>query len=454
VRILMVSPYAPIRDGIAAYALQTVRQLRRQGNEVDAVSPVPSAARYHLRLTGWRGPLALARMTPEYDRVIVQFHPDMFYPRGCLPAERVAVSLGLALALRRSRRSEVVVHEIDYNRLVAPLQRRAFRTFLDAAGTITVHTKTERARLARALGLPMSRIGVREHNADFEAGTHHDRSSARASLGIPSDAHVFLCIGFLQPHKGFDRALRAFAALRSAASRLYVVGSVRVDEPEYALHAAELRALAEATPGAELRNGYLTDELFDRWIVAADTVVLPYRLIWSSGVMGRAALLHRPVIASNVGGLRDQAPEGTVLVDSDAELLAAMRHAVGGDPGAALPAGPAAAAAPRFRAPAGATAEAILSLVRARASEIRQGSGLPDLGERAGRPSEDRLVALAPLQPPTAGRSGSRLRRDLKRAVARLTRWEIDPLVQHVNALHAAVLEALSGDRSGDSGHG
>jgi hypothetical protein len=40
-RILMVSPYPPIRDGIAAYAVQTVAALRREGHEVEVPPPGP-----------------------------------------------------------------------------------------------------------------------------------------------------------------------------------------------------------------------------------------------------------------------------------------------------------------------------------------------------------------------------------------------------------------------------
>ena len=52
------------------------------------------------------------------------------------------------------------------------------------------------------------------------------------------------------------------------------------------------------------------------FIVAADTVVLPYRHIWSSSVAERAAMFDRPVIATKVGGLADQLadhPAGRVL---------------------------------------------------------------------------------------------------------------------------------------------
>ncbi|HEY6591795.1 MAG TPA: hypothetical protein VI751_12315, partial [Actinomycetota bacterium] len=72
-RILMVSPYPPIRDGIAAYAVQSVAALRREGHEVEVLSPGPSAAHHHLDLHGPRGPLVLARRVRGYDKVIIQF---------------------------------------------------------------------------------------------------------------------------------------------------------------------------------------------------------------------------------------------------------------------------------------------------------------------------------------------------------------------------------------------
>jgi glycosyltransferase involved in cell wall biosynthesis len=446
-RVLMVGPYPPWRDGIAAYALQSVKRLRAEGHDVEALSPLPSAAQHHLDLAGWRGPLALAKRVAGYDLVVLQFHPDVFYPQGCLPWERIAISLGLAEALRRARRSEVVLHEVDYNRLAIPTQRRAFRRFLLAASTVEVHTEAERGRLARAAGLTASRIQLRIHEGDFVARTRLDRAAARASLGIPQESHVFLCIGFIQPHKGFDRAVRAFAQLGSSAARLYVVGSVRLDEPEYTVHLAELRALVERAPGAQLVTGYLTDELFDRWIVAADTVVLPYRMIWSSSVLGRAAVLGRPVIAADVGGLRDQAPPGTALVASDEELLAAMRRALG-EPTGAEGVGAVDTSAPderHYPTLRGDAPGMVGQLVRERAAEIRRQAGMVEVGDASGsgpRPY-DRLVALPPLTGPAIGPS-SRGRRFVKLVVHRLTRWEVDPIIRQVNALHAAVLQALT----------
>ena len=85
--------------------------------------------------------------------------------------------------------------------------------------------------------------------------------------------------------------------------------------------------------GPELRFGYLSDEDFDRWIVASDALVLPYRDGWSSNVMERGILYDRPVIMSNVGGMSEQGTNrpGVTLVDDDTALLAALRLVATGE---------------------------------------------------------------------------------------------------------------------------
>ena len=79
-RILMVSPYPPIRDGIATYAVQEVAAL------LDAATTSRCSRRGRRprtttsRCAARAGPLALAKRVRRYDRVIIQYHPDVFYP--------------------------------------------------------------------------------------------------------------------------------------------------------------------------------------------------------------------------------------------------------------------------------------------------------------------------------------------------------------------------------------
>lgn len=431
--ILVVAPYPPMRDGIGAYALQQVARLRAQGDRVEVLSPLPSAAHHHLELVGWRGPLALGKRIRRYDRVIVHFYLDLFYPQPLDRRLKAAITVELIAAFRLARHLTVLVHEIDYSWGRRQPMRRLARAMLTSADRLEVHTASEQDALARAFGIPPSSITITEHGANFVRRSSLTKEEARKELGIPADCFVFLCIGFIQPHKGFDRAIRAFGRLGDAGCRLYVVGSLRVAEPEYVAHLEELCRLGEATAGVEVRSEYLSDGRFDDWIVAADAVVLPYRLIWSSSVLERARLYERPVIAADMGGLRDQADDGVTLVSDDVELRAAMHRAVGHQLQESDPTDP-------FVLPEAVSADAVMRTVRRRAAsrrpQQRPGQGSPHPPPSAAAP----LLRVAPLGPPVIA-SRSRVRLAIKRALHRVTWWQVAPVVDQANALRSAMLE-------------
>ncbi len=484
-RILMVTPYPPLRDGIANYAAQEVKALRGAGHDVEVLSPGPSAAHHHLDLRGPRGPLALARRVRDYDRVIVQFHPDVFFPPGAGPALRAATMAGLVAAFAAARHVEVRVHEVDYSwgRARPPMAALA-RSLWRRVDRITVHTEPERTAFEAAFGLAAGTVELVGHGANFERRTALDRPAARRALGVGADELVFVSIGFLQPHKGFDRAIRAFGDLGRHGCRLDVVGSVRVTEPDYVAHRDELARLAAATPGVRLHEGYVSDETFDRWLVAADVVVLPYRHIWSSSVLERAATFDRRVIATDVGGLADQAGEGVELVADDAGLARAMAAAAeaagvnvpsasrrpGADtsPAGALRDGgdllgvhgrgvrvaepwPVAVAGERGPDPVVLQAE-----VRRRAAARRRddapppaGGGTEALPSRGDGGRLARLPAFS-LPEPVSSRP---LGRVAKKVVHRGAYWLVAPLVRQLNEARAALLDDLRA-LGAQEGHG
>ena len=449
-RVLVVTPYAPFRDGVSAYALQSVAALRRQGDDVEVLSPGPSAAHHHLDLGRPRGALALARRVSGYDRVVIQYHPDFYYRTPPTTGSLLAGHLALQAAFRAAKHTDVVVHEVDHRwGRGSTAQAVAARMLWRAPDRIYVHTEAERRAFVDAFRVPPDRVHLREHGSDFTRRTSLSRERARASLRIARDEFAFLSIGFIQPHKGFDRALRAFGALGLAGCRLDVVGSVRLEDAAYLAHLHDLEALADATPGARVHAGYVSDEMFDRWLLASDAVVLPYRHIWSSGVLERAALYGRPVIATRVGGLADQAAAhpGATVVDSNAELAAAMLAAAGDRARV-----PVVGAAP-WQTPDGATGPALRAVVQdavaeraaaRRRAESRHHRAATD----GGRPRPASVVLSAPLRqvppfvlpPPTSARG---LARALKWGVRRLTGWQIEPLAAQANSLRAASICAL-----------
>lgn len=451
-RILYVAAYPPLRDGIAAYAVQDVARLRRAGHHVEVLSPGPSAAHHHLDLRGPRGALALAKRVRAYDRLVVQFHPDFFFPVPCSDGMRAATASALAAAFRAARSTEVVVHEVDYRhgsgRSPGAVASRAMWRAVDR---VLVHTPEEQARFLGAFRVRSERVELTAHGAAFVPRTSHDRTTARVSLGIPLDRTVFLAIGFIQPHKGFDRAVRAFQGIDPERAWLFVVGSLRVEDAAYVAYLDELRALVDDTPGVTLEEGFVSDELFDRWLVAADIVVLPYRHIWSSGVLERAALFETPVIVTAVGGLRDQVAgrDGVTVVEDDRGLAAAMRKAAGMD--VAVGSSPWPQDGPELR-------ERLQAEVVARAARRRGGPVRRLGGSARGRHASASAAvrSLPPLSPPApvSERWGVT---PVKRVVRRAAGWMLDPVYWQVNALRDRTIRALDdvdASRPEDTGEG
>lgn len=443
----MVTPYPPIRDGIATYAAQSVRGLRAEGHDVEVLSPGPSAAHYHLDLVGNRGALALGKRLPRYDKVIVQFHPDFFYPLPSSVRDRVEVGLALTAAFRLAHEVEVVVHEIDYRhgRLRSP-DGYAARALWHSVDRILVHTEGERRDFAKAFGVSPKRVQLAPHGALFVRNTRYDRVGARETLDIPIGSVMFLAIGFIQESKGFDRAIAAFTGLGARGARLDVVGRSRLGEggDGYENH---VDVMAAATAGVHRHKGFVSDELFDRWIVASDVVVLPYRNVWSSGVLERASLYGKEVIATRIGGLAEQAAmrTGMTFVRDDEGLRRAMWSRVTGrDSSPKLDPWPVEGAELRGQ---------IQRQIRHRALASR-GSRVTGRASASGSPAgSDAVVALAgavsapvrrvgelALPPITSQRSGAAF---VKSVVRRLTAWELGPIVGEVNALRAATIEGL-----------
>jgi glycosyltransferase involved in cell wall biosynthesis len=339
VRVLIIAPYAPERCGIASYAVQLAAGLRREGHHVEVLSREPSAADHHADLHTWRGVLRALTLSRRFDRTIIELRPDLLFPTLHRDAF-IAHYPWVALLLSLGGGVELVVHQAPYEALSGAagpggrLMRAMWHWLVRLPRATFVHTPWERAQLTAATGASPERIGILDHGRSFMAHTRATPAEARVGLGLRDDRFRFLCIGFLQASKGFDRAVAAVSRLPSARVHLHVVGSMRVRTPDVEAHAEDLRCLVVATPGASLHEGFVTDELFDRWILACDAVVLPYRETWSSGVLERAKLHGKPAIVTDVGGIRDQATRSTRLVRDDEELCAAMAELAGVQAGA------------------------------------------------------------------------------------------------------------------------
>lgn len=458
-RLLLISPYAPYRDGIAAYAVQQVKRLRAAGHHVEVLSPDPSAAHHHLDLRDPRELPKLVALAKGFDRLIFHFHPDFYVPQPATYKVRMTRFVALATAIRRCPPSTLVLHEIDERWGTArDLTGRAAKVLMQSFDRIEVHYSAQAEQLERAFGVDPSRIELTAHGEHFSSHSRLDRAQARSRFGITDDAFVFLCIGFVAEHKGFDRAVHALRDLGLTAEaarrvRLDIVGSPSMGNAAAEDYAADLDALVDTTPGATLHQGYVSDAAFDEWLMAADVVLLPYRHIWSSGVVERAALFGRHMIASAVGGLDEQLADldGACTVADDRALRAAMVDEL-------VAAGIIEKTAPLVDDPWRVAADApdVTAEVRRRA-DVRRGYPLAVGTEHTGRGSSGSspgarspvdpkaLAALRRIGPlarpqPLSARPGVGL---FKRTERRVLNWELEPIIGWADELRRATQRAL-----------
>jgi glycosyltransferase involved in cell wall biosynthesis len=334
-RILAVSPWPPLEDGIARYADQLVASLRDRefvrvglpGGSGDGVYRLWSGARF----------LKVLPLVRGVDHILVMYHPDYYVQGRALG--RLVAHLSLWLVSRR-RPTTFVIHEPEHEldpsvggrgRIAFRLLERVRRRQWAGVAAVVFHSDWERERFARRFpGRDGRSELVVAHGSFFTSPIELvSTAEARERLELPAGRVILLCIGFLSPSKpakGFERAVEAVGRAGRSDVELHIVGSaIRRPVPEVTAYVESLRELVARTPNVTLHERYVSDEEFDLWIRAADAVVAPYRAASSSGVVARAHLVGTRVIGSGVGGITGQLHPGDVAFSTDDELVNVIR---------------------------------------------------------------------------------------------------------------------------------
>lgn len=121
--------------------------------------------------------------------------------------------------------------------------------------------------------------------------------------------------GRIEPYKGLDLLVEAFLKLDMQNLKLLIAGSGVIDD-------SLLKKIKE-NRNIELINRYIKDEEFQPLLDKVDFVVLPYKSASQSGVIPMCFAYGKTVVATDVGALSEQVPEGTgVLVSVNSDSIA------------------------------------------------------------------------------------------------------------------------------------
>jgi D-inositol-3-phosphate glycosyltransferase len=190
------------------------------------------------------------------------------------------------------------------------LSRLTLRIQYHMANHIFVHTEKMKSELVSEFRVATNRVTVIPFGINNAVPrTDLSPSEARRRLGIRGRDKVILFFGRIGAYKGLDCLLAAFQrnAKQHADYRLIIAGSPRGESEQY-WRAMQERIHKDAR--ILVRAEFIPDSDIEVYFKASDILVLPYRHIYQSGVLFLGYSFGLPVLAADVGSLREEIVEG------------------------------------------------------------------------------------------------------------------------------------------------
>lgn len=136
---------------------------------------------------------------------------------------------------------------------------------------------------------------------------------ARQILSIDPDLKTLLFFGFIAPYKGLDILISALPFIKENIGdfRLIIAGNIK--NPKANPYWAKIvNLIQEKHLGPLLIKNikFIEDDDIELYFMAADVLILPYRYIFQSGILFLSLYFGLPIIATNVGSLKNFVEEG------------------------------------------------------------------------------------------------------------------------------------------------
>lgn len=153
-------------------------------------------------------------------------------------------------------------------------------------------------------------------------GKEVSQEVAQKHLGLDPNFKYMLFFGLIRDYKGLDLLLDAFAekSLKDKNIKLIIAGEYYTDKTPY-LELIKKHQLEDKIIHVEQ---FIQDSEVKYYFCASDVVVQPYKTATQSGVTQIAYHFNKPMIVTDVGGLKEMCPDGKVgyVVPVDKSLLA------------------------------------------------------------------------------------------------------------------------------------
>lgn len=333
-KIISLGPAFPYRGGLASFNDRLSLQFLREGHDIEIFTfklqyprlLFPGKSQY----TGGSGPegIKITRNVNSINplnwiltgRMIRKASPDILLIRFWLPF--MGPAFGTIARIARSNKHTIVICIFDN---VIPHERRAgdrvlshyFIKSIDGAVVMSTTVLNDLAGFRKDISVKLS-----PHPLFDNYGPAITRDKALSALKLEPEDSYILFFGFIRAYKGLDLLIKAFGdeRLRNRNLKLIVAGEFYEDDSPYRKLVNEKGLVNDVL----FFDHFIKDNEVPVFFCAADLVVQPYRSATQSGVTQIAYYFEKPMVVTDVGGLKEIVPDGVCgyVVNPEPQFIA------------------------------------------------------------------------------------------------------------------------------------
>lgn len=321
-KIILIGTAYPYRGGLAVYNERLARAFMDEGYEVEiwtftvqypnflfpgktqySTEPAPEGIQIK-RMLNSVNPFNWIKV----GRALRKAAPDLVVMRFWIPY--MAPSHGVVARMGRKNHKTKVVSILDNiiphekgfaDRMLA----RFFMKSLDGGVTMSHSVLTDAKTLE-----PDKNVVYCPHPLYDNFGAKVSREEALRHLHLDTDTRYMLFFGIIRDYKGLDLLLQAMDDTRLASLnvKLIIAGEFYNNSDQY----HELEQKLHLDQRLVWHSEFVADSEVRYYFNAADIVVQPYKSATQSGVTQIAYHFVKPMLVTNVGGLKEIVPDGEV----------------------------------------------------------------------------------------------------------------------------------------------
>jgi glycosyltransferase involved in cell wall biosynthesis len=319
-KIISLGPAHPYRGGPASFTDRLASQFSQEGHDIEIITfslqypkllfpgktqytdaPAPDKIKISRKVNSIN-PFNWIRTGHKIKKA----KPDILLLRFWLPF--MGPCFGTIARIAKSNKHTSVICIFDN---VVPHEKRAgdnilTKYFTDCIdGAIVMSKKVLEDLVLFRKEIP---IVLSPHPLFDNYGSPVPREAALSSLHLNTDDSFLLFFGFIRAYKGLDLLIEAFSdkRLRNRHIKLIIAGEFYEDDAPY----KELIRKNNLENEVILFDHFISDKEVSGFFSVADLVVQPYKSATQSGVTQIAYHFEKPMLVTDVGGLREIVPDG------------------------------------------------------------------------------------------------------------------------------------------------